>query len=76
MSDGERQGGHYPGLDNYRWALASGGELLTAQFGMAWLVWVCDRAWRMTFDDLKAVGRRFDLSARRVTDAVYALRRE
>ncbi len=44
--------------------------MLTAQLGMAWVVWVCDRAWRMTFDDLEAVGRRFDLSARRVTDAV------
>jgi hypothetical protein len=51
-------------LDNYRWALAPGGELLTHQRGLHWVAG--DRRWRMTFDDLAAAARRFGLSARRV----------
>jgi hypothetical protein len=60
-------------LDNYRWALAPGGELLTDQRGLHWVVE--DRRWRMTFDDLTATGQRFGLQAARLTDTVYALKR-
>ena len=60
-------------LDHYRWALAPGGEILTDQRGMGWVV--RDQRWRMTYDDLAKVGARFGLQSLRVTDDVYALRR-
>jgi len=61
-------------MDNYRWALAPGGELLAAQRGMRWTAG--DRRWRMTFDDLVTLGQRFGMRATRLTDVVYSLRRE
>lgn len=61
-------------MENYRWALSPGGELLTAQRGMRWVAG--NRDWRMTFKDLAALGERFDLRATRVTDSVYSLRRQ
>lgn len=61
-------------LDNYRWALAPGGEMLTAQRGLRWVAG--DRVWRMTFNDLAEAGYRFGLRATMVTDDVYSLRRE
>lgn len=61
-------------MDNYRWALAPGGELLAHQRGLRWVAE--DRRWRMTFDDLAEVGRRFGMSAHRYDDGVYSLRRD
>ena len=61
-------------LDNYQWALAPGGELLTDQRGLHWVAG--DRGWRMTFEDLASAGHRFGLRAAKLTDAVFSLRRE
>ena len=60
-------------MDNYRWALAPGGELLTHERGLRWVAG--DRRWRMTFEDLARAGQRFGLRARRVTGSVFALSR-
>ena len=62
-------------LDNYVWCLRPGGRILTDQRGMDWTV-EDDPRWQLTYDDLVAVGARFSLAAARITDTVYALRRE
>ncbi|HEV7806296.1 MAG TPA: hypothetical protein VGO80_10780 [Solirubrobacteraceae bacterium] len=61
-------------LDNYVWCLRPGGRILTDQHGMDWTV-EDDPRWRLTYDDLVALGERFPLCAARVTDTVYELRR-
>jgi hypothetical protein len=60
-------------LDNYLWCLRPRGRILTEQHGMDWTV-EDDPRWRLTYDDLVAVGERFGLRAGRVTDTVYELR--
>ena len=61
-------------LDNYVWCLRPGGRVLTEQRGMDFTV-EDDPRWKLTYDDLVAVGRRFGLRAGVVTDTVYELRR-
>ena len=61
-------------LDNYVWCLRPGGRVLTDQRGMDWTV-EDDPRWRLTYDDLVDLGRRFPLQAAMVTDTVYELRR-
>ncbi|MEY2441363.1 MAG: hypothetical protein QOJ46_789 [bacterium] len=60
-------------LDNYVWCMRPGGRVLTDQRGMDFTV-EDDPRWKLTFDDLVALGRRFGLRAARVTDTVYELR--
>lgn len=62
-------------FDNYAWCLRPGGRILTDQRGMDWTV-EDDPRWRLTYDDLVEVGALFALTAARVTDTVYELRRE
>jgi hypothetical protein len=64
----------YRMLDNYLWCLRPGGRILTDQRGMDWTV-ENDPRWQLTYDDLVALGERFPLTAARVTDTVYELRR-
>jgi hypothetical protein len=61
-------------LDNYVWCLRRGGRILTDQRGMDWTV-DDDPGWRLTYDDLAEVGELFSLTAGRITDTVYELRR-
>ena len=61
-------------LDNYVWCLRPGGRVLTEQRGMDFTV-EDDPRWKLSYDDLVAVGRRFGLRAGAVTDTVYELRR-
>jgi len=61
-------------LDNYVWCLRPGGRILTDQRGMDWTV-EDDPRWQLTYDDLVEVGERFSLTAGRITDTVYELRR-
>jgi hypothetical protein len=61
-------------LDNYVWCLRPGGRILTDQRGMDWTV-EDDPRWQLTYDDLVEVGQRFSLTAGRITDTVYELRR-
>lgn len=64
----------YRMLDNYLWCLRPGGRILTDQRGMDWTV-ENDPRWQLTYEDLVALGERFPLTAARVTDTVYELRR-
>ncbi len=61
-------------LDNYVWCLRPGGRILTDQRGMDWTV-EDDPRWQLTYDDLDDVGALFSLTAGRLTDTVYELRR-
>jgi len=61
-------------MENYRWAVAPGGALLTDQRGLHWVAG--DRRWRMKYEDLAAVGKRFGMTATRITQDVFSLRRD
>jgi hypothetical protein len=63
----------YRMLDNYLWCLRPGGRVLTDQQGMDFTV-EDDPRWRLTYDDLVALGERFPIEAARVTDTVYEIR--
>jgi hypothetical protein len=58
-------------LENYRWALAPGGRILTHSRGLGWVA--RDHRWHMTFSDLAAAGARFGLRAVRLSERIYAL---
>ena len=61
-------------LDSYLACLRPGGRILTDQRGMDYSVGD-DHRWRLSFDDLVALGDRFPIVAGRLTDTVYELRR-
>lgn len=58
-------------LENYRWALAPGGRILTHRRGLDWVA--LDRRWHLTFDDLAASASRFGLRAVKLEDDLIAL---
>lgn len=58
-------------LDNYVWSLKPGGQILTEQHGMDWVIE--DSRWKLTYQDLIALKDKFPLRAERVTDTVFAL---
>ena len=60
-------------FDNYLWCLQPGGCILTDQRGMDWTV-EDDPRWRLTYDDLVALERRFPIVVGGVTDTVYEIR--
>lgn len=60
-------------LDNYLWCLRPGGRVLTEQRGMDFTV-EDDPRWKLTFDDLVALGDRFPVDVTAITDTVYAIR--
>jgi hypothetical protein len=60
-------------LDNYLWCLRPGGRVLTEQRGMDFTVEDDDR-WKLTYDDLVALGERFPVDVATVADTVYAIR--
>ena len=59
-------------LDNYVWSLKSGGQILTEQRGMDWVIE--DQRWKLTYQDLVALKDKFPLQASRITDTVFSLR--
>ena len=59
-------------LDNYVWSLKPGGQILTDQQGMDWVIE--DPRWKLTYDDLSALGDKFPLRAERVSDTVFSMR--
>jgi hypothetical protein len=63
----------YRMLDNYLWCLRADGRVLTDQRGMDFTV-EDDPRWRLTYEDLVALGQRFPLAVSKVTDTVYELR--
>ncbi|MEA2232282.1 MAG: hypothetical protein QOD83_2098 [Solirubrobacteraceae bacterium] len=63
----------YRMLDNYLWCLRPGGRILTDQRGMDWTL-ENDPRWRLTYDDLVALGQMFPVQAAAVTDTVYEIR--
>jgi hypothetical protein len=58
-------------LDNYVWSLKSGGQILTEQQGMDWVIE--DRRWQLSYADLLALADKFPLKAGRVTDTVFSI---
>ncbi|HEV7452061.1 MAG TPA: hypothetical protein VGO16_11875 [Pseudonocardiaceae bacterium] len=59
-------------LDNYLWCLRPRGLILTDQRGMDWTV-DDDPRWKLTFEDLVALERRFPVAVAKVTDTVYEI---
>lgn len=59
-------------LDNYLWCLRPRGRILTDQRGMGWTV-ENDPRWKLTFEDLVALERRFPVTVAKVTDTVYEI---
>jgi len=58
-------------LDNYIWSLKPGGQILTDQQGMDWVIE--DSRWKLTYDDLLALADKFPLQAARVSDTVFSM---
>jgi hypothetical protein len=58
-------------LENYRWALAPGGRILTHRRGLGWVA--RDPRWHMTMRDLAAAGARFGFRALKLTEMICAL---
>jgi hypothetical protein len=58
-------------LDNYVWSLRPGGQILTDQQGMDWVIE--DPRWKLTYDDLVALADKFPLQATRVSDTVFSM---
>jgi hypothetical protein len=61
-------------FDAYAACLRPGGRVVTDQGGMDWSVGD-DPRWRLTFDDLVALGARFGHEVSALTGTVYAMRR-
>jgi hypothetical protein len=58
-------------LDNYVWSLKSGGRILTDQQGMDWVIE--DPRWRLNYQDLLALEKKFPVKAGRITDTVFSI---
>lgn len=58
-------------LDNYIWSLKSGGRILTDQQGMDWVIE--DPRWRLNYQDLLALEKKFPVKAGRITDTVFSI---
>jgi hypothetical protein len=59
-------------LDNYVRSLKPGGQILTEQHGMDWVIE--DPRWKLTFQDLLALGNKFPVRASRVTETVFSIK--
>ncbi|MGA9770420.1 MAG: hypothetical protein WBV94_15380 [Blastocatellia bacterium] len=58
-------------LDNYVRSLKPGGQILTEQHGMDWVIE--DPRWKLTYQDLVALKDKFPVRAGRVTETVFLL---
>lgn len=61
----------YSMLDNYIWSLKPGGQILTEQQGMDWVIE--DQRWALSYQDLIALERKFPVKANKITDTVFSL---
>jgi hypothetical protein len=59
-------------LDNYVWSLKPGGQILTDQQGMDWVIE--DPRWKLTYQDLLALENKFPLRATRLSETVFSMR--
>lgn len=60
-------------LDNYLWSMRTGGQILTDQQGMDWVIE--DSRWVLTYDDLLALEKKFPVRASRMTETVFSIQR-
>jgi len=58
-------------LENYRWALAPGGRILTHSRGLGCVA--RDPRWHMTFSDLATSAARVGFRAMKLSETIYAL---
>ncbi|MFL6277591.1 MAG: hypothetical protein ACJ74G_20595 [Blastocatellia bacterium] len=58
-------------LDNYVWSLKPGGQILTDQRGMDWVIE--EPRWKLTYEDLQALAEKFPLRAARLSDTVFSM---
>jgi hypothetical protein len=61
----------YRMLDNYLWALRPGGQILTDQRGMDWVVE--DPRWKLNHADLCALERKFPVKVTKISETVFSL---
>jgi len=59
-------------LDNYIWSSKPGGQILTDQQGMDWVIE--DPRWKLTYQDLLALENKFPVRVGRITDTVFSIR--
>lgn len=59
-------------LDNYIWSLKPGGQILTDQQGMDWVIE--DSRWKLTYEDLLALEDKFPVRSSRVTGTVFSIK--
>ena len=60
-------------LDNYLWSMRPGGQILTDQQGMDWVIE--DPRWVLTYEDLLALEKKFPVRASRMTETVFSIQR-
>ena len=58
-------------LDNYVWSLKPGGQILTDQQGMDWVIE--DPRLKLNYQDLLALENKFPVKAGRITDTVFSI---
>jgi hypothetical protein len=61
----------YRMMDSYIGALNKDGMILTDQRGMDWTAG--DARWKLTYNDLEALERKFPVRAARISESVYSL---
>jgi hypothetical protein len=59
-------------LDSYIWSSKPGGQILTDQQGMDWVIE--DPRWKLTYQDLLALENKFPVRVGRITDTVFSIR--
>jgi hypothetical protein len=60
-------------LDNYLWSMRPGGQILTDQQGMDWVIE--DSRWVLTYEDLLALEKKIPVRASRMTETVFSIQK-
>lgn len=63
----------YRMLDNYLWSMRPGGQILTDQQGMDWVIE--DPRWVLAYEDLLALEKKFPVRVSRLTETVFSMRK-
>ncbi len=63
----------YRMLDNYLWSMRPGGQILTDQQGMDWVIE--DSRWILSYEDLLALEKKFPVRALRLTETVFSIQK-
>src|SRR5215210_728588 len=61
----------YRMLDNYLWSMLPGGQILTDQQGMDWVIE--DSRWVLAYEDLLALEKKFPVLVSRPTETVFSM---